>query len=641
MTQKNIALVGNPNSGKTTLFNRLTGANHYVGNWAGVTVEKKEGFTTFKGERLHIIDLPGKYSLSAYSLEEKIARDYILEEKPDVIINLVPAANLERNLYLTLQLIEMELPVILAVNMIDELEQKGLKIDFEALEEALGIRVMPISSAKNQGIEALLEAVMDFEPYPEYRVFTYSGVVEEALARLGDEPRWQRVKMLEKDLEIPTDHPARDYLLEETVVKDRYEIINRLLERVIYREKSYRSPSDAIDKVLLDKYLGLPIFGLVMALVFYMTFSIGNVFVDILDGFFSVTLSGGVEALFTDLGVSPWLKDLVSDGIIGGVGGVLTFLPNIAILFIFISLLEDSGYMGRAAYLMDKWMQKVGLNGKFFIPMLLGFGCNVPAIMSTRTLENPKDRLVAILINPFMSCGARFPVYVLFASVFFPGYEFLIVLSLYLLGIVVAVLVAYLFRKTILRGEESFLVLEIPDYRVPQLRNLVLHVWERVKDYLVKAGTVIFAASIILWFMLNYNFTGAVALVDSFGAMVGKAIAPVFALSGFGNWQSALSLLSGIFAKEIVVSNTAIIYGLGDASSLRDLGGALSMNFTPLSAYAFLVFVLLYTPCVAVIGVIKRETNSWFWMFFSLFYQLVIAFTLSAAVYQIGSLFLG
>ncbi len=641
MTQKNIALVGNPNSGKTTLFNRLTGANHYVGNWAGVTVEKKEGFTTFKGERLHIIDLPGKYSLSAYSLEEKIARDYILEEKPDVIINLVPAANLERNLYLTLQLIEMELPVILAVNMIDELEQKGLKIDFEALEEALGIRVMPISSAKNQGIEALLEAVLDFEPYPEYRVFTYSGVVEEALGRLGDEPRWQRVKMLEKDLEIPTDHPARDYLLEETVVKDRYEIINRLLERVIYREKSYRSPSDAIDKVLLDKYLGLPIFGLVMALVFYMTFSIGNVFVDILDGFFSVTLSGGVEALFTDLGVSPWLKDLVSDGIIGGVGGVLTFLPNIAILFIFISLLEDSGYMGRAAYLMDKWMQKVGLNGKFFIPMLLGFGCNVPAIMSTRTLENPKDRLVAILINPFMSCGARFPVYVLFASVFFPGYEFLIVLSLYLLGIVVAVLVAYLFRKTILRGEESFLVLEIPDYRVPQLRNLVLHVWERVKDYLVKAGTVIFAASIILWFMLNYNFTGAVALVDSFGAMVGKAIAPVFALSGFGNWQSALSLLSGIFAKEIVVSNTAIIYGLGDASSLRDLGGALSMNFTPLSAYAFLVFVLLYTPCVAVIGVIKRETNSWFWMFFSLFYQLVIAFTLSAAVYQIGSLFLG
>ncbi|OPL09521.1 MAG: ferrous iron transporter B [delta proteobacterium ML8_F1] len=641
MTDRHVALVGNPNSGKTTLFNRLTGANHYVGNWAGVTVEKKEGFTTYKGHRLHIIDLPGKYSLSAYSLEEKIARDYLLEEKPEVVINLVPAANLERNLYLTLQLIEMELPVILAVNMIDELEQKGLKIDFEALQEALGIRVVPISSARNQGIDTLLDEVIQFEPYPEFRQFTYSEVVEKALDQLGDEPRWQRIKMLEKDLEIPPEHPAEDYLLEETVIKERYEIINRLLEKVIFREKSYRSPSDAIDKVLLNKYLGLPIFALVMALVFYMTFSIGNIFVDILDEFFSVTLSGGVAGLFERLDVSPWLLSLVSDGIIGGVGGVLTFLPNIAILFVFISLLEDSGYMGRAAYLMDKWMQKVGLNGKFFIPMLLGFGCNVPAIMSTRTLENPKDRLVAILINPFMSCGARFPVYVLFASVFFAGYEFMVVLSLYLLGILVAVSVAYLFRKTILKGEESFLVLEIPDYRIPRMRNLVLHVWERVKDYLVKAGTVIFAASIILWFLLNYNFTGGVALVDSFGAMIGRAIAPVFSLAGFGNWQSALSLLSGIFAKEIVVSNTAIIYGLGEAASLRDLGGALAANFTPLSAYAFLVFVLLYTPCVAVIGVIKRETNSWFWMFFSLGYQLVIAFALSAAVYQLGSLFAG
>jgi ferrous iron transport protein B len=636
-----IAIVGNPNSGKTTLFNRLTGANHYVGNWAGVTVEKKEGFLTHKGVRLEIVDLPGKYSLSTFSLEEKIARDYILNEKPDVIINVVSATNLERNLYLSLQLLEMKLPVILAVNMIDELEKHGLAIDFEALAQQLKIPVVPISAAHDQGIDTLLDVAVKYTEPIEHLDVTYSEIVEEAITSIGSDDRWKAVKFLEDDRELKGDFPGVSYDLEEVVIQDRYIFINRVLEDVLHQKRKYESVTDKIDAVVLNKFLGLPIFALVMGLIFYMTFSIGGIFVNYLDFFFSTIVSGFFSNLFVSIGVSTWLHNLVTDGIIGGVGGVLTFLPNIAILFLFISLLEDSGYMGRAAYLMDKWMQRVGLNGKFFIPMLLGFGCNVPAIMSTRTLEDPRDRLIAILINPFMSCIARFPVYVLFTSVFFKGYEALVMFSLYMLGIAVAVIVAYIFRKTIFKGSDTHLILEIPDYRLPQLRNLMMHVWERVKDYIVKAGTVIFAASVILWGLLNYNFSGSAEIVNSFGAYIGKAIAPIFSLAGFGNWQSALSLLSGVFAKEIVVSNTAIIYGLGDAASLSQIGGALEVNFTALSAYAFLVFILLYTPCVAVIGVIKRETNSWKWTFFSVGYQFTIALTLSTLIYQVGSLFIG
>jgi ferrous iron transport protein B len=639
MQQLNVAIVGNPNSGKTTLFNRLTGANHYVGNWAGVTVEKKEGFLNHRETKINLVDLPGKYSLSTFSLEEKIARDYILNEKPDVIINVVSATNLERNLYLTVQLIEMKLPVILAVNMIDELEQKGLKVDFEKLQERLKVKVVPISAAKDVGIDTLLDEVVQFKGSDEFIDITYSKNVEEAIEHIDGENRWKVVKFLENDVELKNAYSG-DYELEEIVIQDRYAFITRLLDNVVVNKRLYESITDRIDQIVLNRYLGLPIFALVMGMVFYMTFSIGGIFVEYLDVFFSDTLSGAVSSGLDQIGIAEWLHNLIIDGIIGGVGGVLTFLPNIAILFLFISILEDSGYMGRAAYLMDKWMQRVGLNGKFFIPMLLGFGCNVPAIMSTRTLEDPRDRLIAILINPFMSCGARFPVYVLFTSVFFKGYEALVMFSLYLMGILVAVMVAYIFRKTIFKGEDSHLIMEIPDYRIPQLRNLTIHVWERVKDYIVKAGTVIFAASVILWFILNYNISGSVEITNSFGAAIGRAIAPIFTFSGFGNWQSALSLLSGVFAKEIVVSNTAIIYGLGDAASLSEIGQVLSLNFTSISAYAFLVFVLLYTPCVAVIGVIKRETNSWKWTFFSVGYQFAIALSLSTLVYQIGRLFI-
>lgn len=638
MLRLNVAIVGNPNSGKTTLFNKLTGANHYVGNWPGVTVEKKEGFLNYKNKKLNIIDLPGKYSLSVNSLDEKIARDYILNEKPDVIINVVNASNLERNLYLTIQLIEMKLPVILAVNMIDELGKKGLTVDYKALEEKLKIKVIPISAAKNEGIDHLLDEVVNLKKYEEHVDIIYSQQIEDAIKNIDEKVRWKAVKLLGDNMEISDEHGDLGYDFEEEIAKDRYAFISNLLKEVIHQKRGYKSMTDKIDKIMLNKYLGLPIFGLVMATVFYMTFSIGGIFVDYTDYFFSEIVSGSTSKLLVSFGVADWLHNLVVDGIIGGVGGVLTFLPTIAILFVFISLLEDLGYMGRAAYLMDKWMQRVGMNGKFFIPMLLGFGCNVPAIMSTRTLENEKDRLIAILINPFMSCGAKFPVYVLFVGVFFKGYEALTMLSLYLLGIIVAVIVAYIFRKTLFKGEETHLIMEIPDYRLPQFRNLAIHIWERVRGYLIKAGTVIFVASVLLWFLLNYNFSGGVDIIDSFGASIGKAIAPIFSFAGFGNWQSALSLLSGLFAKEIVVANTAIIYGLGETASLSQLGVLLNRTFTPASAYAFLVFVLLYTPCVAAIGVIKRETSSWKWAGFSVAYQFIIALVVSTLVYQIGSL---
>lgn len=376
-----------------------------------------------------------------------------------------------------------------------------------------------------------------------------------------------------------------------------------------------------------------------------MTFNIGNIFLDIIDVFFSETVAGWVSSALETVGAAEWLKSLIVDGIIGGVGGVLTFLPNIIILFIFISILEDSGYIARVAFIMDRAMRKIGLNGKTFIPMLMGFGCNVPAIMGIRTLDNEKERIAAILINPFMSCGARLPVYVLFASVFFAGHEDLVMFSLYVLGILIAIIVGLIFKKTLFKGEGAPFVMELPPYRIPTLKGILIHVWERVKGYLVKAGTVIFAASIVLWFLLGYNFSGPVEITERIGASIGKAIAPVFTPLEFGNWRAALSLVTGLVAKEVVISNMAIIYGLGESVAEAVLEGditgfvsTLSSTFNQLTAYTFMVFVLLYTSCIATIGVIKRETNSWKWTAFSMIYQSIVAWVVAMLVFQVGSL---
>lgn len=606
-----IAIVGNPNSGKTTLFNTLTGGNHYVGNWPGVTVEKKEGKKKYHGYELDLVDLPGIYSLEPFSIEEVVAREYITNEKPDVVINVVDGTLLERNLYLTTQLLALKTPMVLAVNMADELERKDIKLDIEKLSKQLGFPVVLISAQNKHNIDVLLDTAI--------------GVAKnKSVNYLEDKPELIRLE----SGNIP----------EENISSERYAYIDHLLEGILVNGvAAYDEKTARLDSWILNEYIGFPVFLAIMAFVFYMTFNIGGIFLDSIDGFFSNVLSPNVEAVLTAVDVAPWMVRLIVDGIISGVGGVLTFVPNIAILFFFISILEDSGYMARVAYIMDKWMTKFGLNGKTFVPMILGFGCNVPAIMATRTIENENDRLLSILINPFVSCGARFPVYVLFASVFFKGYETLVTFSLYVLGIVIALLVAVLFRKTLFRANESHFIMELPVYRLPNVKTLFIHVWERVKGYLVKAGTIIFAASVLLWVILNFNTSGMTDIGNSFGADIGRLMSPIMKPLGFGSWEISLSLITGMVAKEMIISNLAIV--LGAAENSGSFLTALAGSFEPLTAYVFLVFVLLYTPCVAVMGVIKRETNSWKWTIFSVVYQFAVAWIVAFVFYRIGLIF--
>ncbi|MBF4695219.1 ferrous iron transport protein B [Fusibacter sp. Q10-2] len=610
MKKIHVAIAGNPNSGKTTLFNTLTGGNHYVGNWPGVTVEKKEGKKKYRECLFNLVDLPGIYSLEPFTMEEIVAKDYIVNEKPDVVINVVDGTLLERNLYLTTQLMALKTPMILAINMMDELHKKDIQIDVETLSKQLGFPVVLISAQNKLNIDQLLDQAI----------------------QMADVPKPDYLKATELLNEI-----EQGLFSESEASKLRYEYIDALLKQVLIKgSTAYDTKTAKLDNWILNEYIGFPVFLAIMAFVFYMTFKVGGIFLDSIDVFFSDILGPFVNTVLSNIGVADWMNQLVVDGIIGGVGGVLTFVPNIAILFFFISLLEDSGYMARVAYIMDKWMSKFGLNGRTFVPMILGFGCNVPAIMATRTIENEKDRLLSILINPFVSCGARFPVYVLFASVFFKGYETLVTFSLYVLGIVVALLVAVIFRKTIFRENESHFIMELPVYRLPNFKSLFVHVWERVKGYLVKAGTIIFAASVILWFTLNFNTTGMVPINESFGAGIGKLMAPIMKPLGFGSWQISLSLLTGMLAKEMIISNMAIVLGVTDGS--MSFLTALSDTFEPLTAYVFMVFVLLYTPCVAVIGVIKRETNSWKWTGFSVVYQFVVAWVVAFIFYRVGLL---
>lgn len=665
--QIKIALAGNPNSGKTTLFNELTGSRHYVGNWPGVTVEKKEGHFTHDGRSILLTDLPGIYSISPYTMEEIVTRKYIIDEKPDVILNIVDASNLERNLYLTIQLIEMGRPMVIALNMMDVVEKKGIRIDVKALSRRLNTPVVPIIASKIGSKEQLLDTLLEtadgahaYEPVKvdygediEDRIIQTHALIDHLACLNKFNHRWLSLRVIEEDLDImnlmgqgqkaylnPENRLGERY--EELIVKKKYECINRLVDEVLTdanREKE--TLSDRIDHFVLNKYIGLPLFILIMLGVFAFTFNlVGNRLLDMVDVFFSEVLAGAVLQSMTGAGISEWLVSLVVEGIIGGVGGILVFLPNIAILFFAISILEDSGYMSRVAFIMDRSMRRIGLSGKAFIPMVLGFGCNVPAIMSTRTLESRQDRMTAILINPFISCSARLPVYTLFASAFFPNSKVLVVFSLYFLGIIVAVLVAFLFKRTFFRSEPIPLLIELPPYRIPTFKGIVIHVWDRVKEFIVKAGTLIFAASIVIWFLLNYNFSGPAMFSDSFAAGVGRFIAPIFTPLGFGNWRTALSLLTGVVAKEVIVSNMAIAYGAGGGSGMG-LSQALSGAFTPLSAYSFMVYVLLYIPCIGVISVIKKETGSWKWTGFSIVYQLTVAWVIAFGVYQIGSLFIG
>lgn len=657
-----VGFVGNPNCGKTTLFNAFTGANLKVANWPGVTVERMEGETSYKGTPIRVIDLPGIYSLTSYTIEEIVTRRCIEAGEVDVIINVVDASSLERNLYLTLQLLELKKPVILALNMMDIVEERGMEIDLHRLPEMLGhIPVVPVSARKRTGLDVLLHAVVHhYEEGPQGVIVNYNGSIECKIAQIEkiltlkygefENMRWHAIKLLEQDKEVCRDHPIDvshivDQSYETTIINEKYDYIEEIVEECLFHKEAKAAFTDKIDSWLTHTTWGIPIFFGIMALVFFFTFAVG----DYLKEYFQIGLdwfSNSVLQVLTAVGTAHWLISLVVDGIIAGVGGILTFLPNIFILFLALAFLEDSGYMARVAYVMNEVMGKVGLSGKAFLPMLLGFGCTVPAIMATRALASERDRKRTILITPFMSCSARLPIYVLFAEMFFAENALFVAYSLYLIGVMVAILVAFVVHKIAKVETEDTLLIELPEYKTPNRRTVFIYVWDKVKDYLTKAGTTIFIASIILWFVLNFGITGYISDVSqSFAAQLGHILVPILRPAGLGSWQIAVALISGLSAKEVVVSSFAVLYGIGNinsAAGMAEFSNILGVTgFGGINAYAFMIFCLLYTPCVAAIATIKRETQSWKFTMLVVSFQLIVAWTASVLVYQIGTILLG
>lgn len=674
--QWRVALVGNPNCGKTTLFNALTGSNQYVGNWPGVTVEKKEGTAKVGEISFTVVDLPGIYSLSPYSMEELVARKFIIQEQPDAIIDIVDATNLERNLYLTMQLLELERPMVLAVNFMDEVEKKGDQIDCDRLSAHLGVPVVPISARDGVNIDKLVEAAhrqmhtgMTLEPDDLYDDFTHAihhritEIIHDRAYAVGIPAHWASIKLLEGDGEVAKDLGLGETTLRridqiaaeyeaaselgdrETLLADsRYRFVERVTRSSVRRRNrtGERTVTERIDAVATHKYLAIPLFLAMMLAVFLVTFSGPGAWLsDGIAWFVEEVLCPGVAGWLAHLHAPGWLSGLLVDGLIAGVGGVLTFLPMIALLFLFLSMLEDSGYMARAAFVMDRTLRHFGLSGKAFIPMLMGFGCTVPAVMGARTMENEKDRRMTILLVPFMSCGARLPIYGLMTSAFFPDHAGLVVFALYLLGPVIAILSGLLLKRGVFQGEPAPFLLELPPYRMPTVKNIWLHVWERVRDFLTRAGTIIAAMSVVVWFLQNFGTDLRMVedTADSILALVGGVIAPVFSPMGFGVWQAAVALLTGLIAKEAVVSSMSLFYGF----SLTDYaaaGAVMSATFSPAAALAFLAFCALYTPCVAAIATIRREMGSGRWTLLTLGWQLAAAWLASLLVYRLALLFL-
>ncbi len=658
-----IALVGNPNSGKTTLFNALTGSNQHVGNWPGVTVEKKEGKFKYKGEQYNVVDLPGTYSLGAYSEDEVVARDYILKGNPDVVINVVDATNIERNLYLTTQLIEMGAKVVIALNMMDEAKSKNIEIDLKKLSQELGVPVIPTIAAKNKGLDALIEESIQYidENEDSRLSFSYGENIDKEIEDIKSildnwsleyPSKWIAVKLLEGDQEIyrliennasepikerliSLEQKATEYELE--IVDKRYDFIGSIVNKSVKKPNEIvETRTDKIDKIITHKYLGLPIFALIMFVIFQLTFVIGG---DVLGGYVAniVEIIGEyVVNLLATIGAPEWLQSFISEGIFGGVGAVFEFIPLITVLYFFIGILEDTGYMARAAYVMDGLMRALGLHGKTFISMIVGFGCNVPGVMSTRTLDNKKDKMIALLINPFMSCGARLPIYLVFIAAFFPEHGGIVLFSLYALGIVVALLVGKLFSKTLFKGESSHFIMELPPYRLPIFKYVIRDMWDKVWDFLHRAGTIIFVVVSLLWILSVLPFGVEPYSQESILGKIGTFLSPIFIPAGFGTWQATVSLFAGIAAKEAVVAVLGMVYaGVSEGSQLV---GALQNVFTPLTAISFMVMVLLYTPCAAVIGTVKKETNSTKWAIFMAIYPFVIGWISAVLVYQVGRL---
>lgn len=654
-----VGFVGNPNCGKTTLFNAFTGSKLKVANWPGVTVERVEGETNYKGRPIKVIDTPGIYSLTSYTIEEIVTRKCIEDGEVDVIINVVDASSLERNLYLTLQLLELKKPVILALNMMDIVEERGMEIDLHRLPEMLGeIPVVPVSARKRTGLDVLLHAVVHhYEEGPHGVVVHYDEEIENKIekvevvlkARYGEmeNMRWHAIKMLEYDEEVGKDHPVNlndivDKSYEKQIINQKYDYIEEIIGECLFHKEKKAASTDKIDHFLTHPVWGIPIFLGIMALVFFLTFTVG----DFLKEYFQMGLdwfSQSVLVILQDLHTSPLLISLLVDGIIAGVGGILTFLPNIFILFLALAFLEDSGYMARVAYVMNETMSLVGLSGKAFLPMLLGFGCTVPAVMATRALKSERDRRRTILITPFMSCSARLPIYVLFAEMFFPKHALIVAYSLYIIGLVVAIVVAFVVHRGGKSEEEDTLLIELPEYKTPNGRTVAIYVWDKVKDYLSKAGTTIFIASIVLWFVLNIGPAGFVSEVsDSFAAIIGRLLVPVLRPAGLGSWQIAVALISGLSAKEVVVSSFSVLYGISNinsAAGMLALSSDLALTgFGPVNAYALMIFCLLYSPCMAAVATIRRETGSVRWTLGLVLFQLAMAWSMAVLVYQLGNL---
>ena len=667
-----IGFIGNPNCGKTTLFNAYTGANLKVANWPGVTVEKVEGAYKYKDERIKLIDLPGTYSLTSYTMEETVARNCILSGEVDVVINVVDASALERGLYLTLQLLELGKPVVVALNMMDIVLKRGMEIDMHRLPEMLGVPVIPVSARKRTGLDILIHAAIhhkdakgpdalvhehreishhEHDHHSEYTM-VYSDPIEDEIDKVETalvksypdikNVRWHAIKILEHDREItekyPLDMPDSTHNYESQIINEKYDFIGEIIDEVMVHKQRQDKLTDKLDRAFTHRIWGIPIFLGIMAVVFFLTFFVGDLIKSLLELGISA-LSDAIDGGLTSAGASEIVISLLNDGIISGVGTIITFLPNILILFLALAFLEDSGYMARVAYVMEGVMSKIGLSGRAFIPMLLGFGCTVPAIMASRALENRRDRFKVMLVTPFMSCSARLTIYILFAEMFFAEYAFLAAFSMYLLGILVAIGVAAVLHLIDRKKTANYLLIELPEYKLPDARTVGIYVWEKIKDYLIKAGTTIFIATLIIWALMYFGPAGFVGEGGgtSFAAYIGRFLEPAFAPIGLGFWQIVVALIAGISAKEVVVSSCAVMLGAAEGSA--EFAAALAaMGFGPLNAVCLMVFCLLYIPCVATLATIRKESKSWAWTGFTALFQLVVAYVITLIVYKIGVL---